>query len=783
MSLSMRLLSAFLSLAAGADAQTLWDGGGGDSLWLNPLNWSPDGVPATGADVLLDHSILKTGYQVVLPSGNAGVSLSRLRVLPEGDSVIRLLLPRSNTAAPALRLTGSGDCLVLGQGSTFTNSSGAGSGDPVAFSGGMRIENGATYVHNTARGNARVVERLSAAAGTEEGVFVFDVPGASAYALSLSGRTFGRLVLKSTAAGTAKRYSGSGSNPLTVRGGLVVEKGAALTATLTGDIRMGRGMQVDGSLTLAPSTTGTSDRSLILSGEDTALFSGTGTVTLSTHFRNIVADSGSVVALQRDLELPSPGHSFIVERNATLVMGESLLTGLGTFANEPRSTLCIGSSDGLRQTGGLGNIRTSVCRIDSAAAFVYTRDGPQSTGDGLPRRIRVLKTQKPSGPLSLSQGTEVYEELHLVAGRLLSRPSAMLTLSGKGLYSPPNSYGERDAGWELGFVDGPMRRVASDTTPIVFPVGSDSAFAPIRLRRMHPGIIAYTVQYHPRPYAHLEPVANPPLGQVSRYEHWELHAEGPATDPSYLLSLSWRSAHGSREGWRDSLRIAQYENRGVRLQWEMAGEKPLVTGVGDRGYVACDRPLGSHGVFTLASASPFAVLDAPPAGLQALPGNGGVLLRWTCASPSSCEGCRLQRSGGGQDFAVIHERTASGPSGPAAREHMDREPLQGRNLYRVSCGMWNGDRRESDVASVFWKPVIRLKVHPNPTSGILHAEGFDGAGPASVIVRDAWGRTVWSAENVDVLHVRIDLTALRPGVYTLQWLNGREVRLASFIRR
>jgi len=647
----------------------------------------------------------------------------------------------------------------------------------------MRLENGATYVHNTPRGNARVVERLTAGTGTETGVFVFDVPGTSAYTLSLSGRTFGTLVLKASAAGASKRYNGSGASPLTIRGGLQVEKGAVLGTTLTSDIRLMGGLRLEGTLSIGPSTAGATDRSLVLMGADTATVSGTGSLTLQTHFRNIVADSGVVVALQRDIELSSSGHSLVLRRAATLIMGESVLFGQGRFVNEPKSTLCIGSADGLRQSGGLGNIRTIVCDLDSGGTYVFTRDGPQSTGDGLPQRIRVLKTEKPSGTLTLTRATEVYSELHLSSGQIRSSANAMLTLSGGGLYSPPNGYADGNAGWERSFVEGPMRRVSTDTGRLVFPIGSDSAFAPLSIWRVQPGPLTFTAEYRPRAYSHLEPVSNPLLSQVSKYEHWELRAEGSAPDPASYIALSWRSAQGIRDGWRDSLRIAQYENRGIRMQWETVGDRPTATGPGTRGYLKSDLSTGTYGILTLASASPFAVLDEPLSRLEALSGKEGVRLRWVCASSSSCDGCEMQRSNDGTSFTVIHNRNPADGRGLSMLEHLDRKPIPGRSLYRVSCRTGNGERRFSNVAAAFWRMDGGLRIHPNPTTGILHVDGVGGTGFANLYVLDVNGRMVWSSEKVAVGRTNLDLSRLKPGSYILHWKNGTETWVAPFFRR
>jgi hypothetical protein len=94
----------------------------------------------------------------------------------------------------------------------------------------FRINNGGRYTHNTERSHTDpLVSRLSSAAGTETGIFEFDVPGSAGYSISISGRTYGTLRLSANATGGTKTYAGSGSAPLTVNGDLEINPDAGLS--------------------------------------------------------------------------------------------------------------------------------------------------------------------------------------------------------------------------------------------------------------------------------------------------------------------------------------------------------------------------------------------------------------------------------------------------------------------------------------------------------------------------------------------------------------------------
>ena len=92
----------------------------------------------------------------------------------------------------------------------------------------FRINNGARYIHNTARGNASIVSQLSTAAGTEEGEFEFDVP-AAVQTLSLTGRTYGTLIFSSIARGGPVTYSGNGASTLNIKGNLQIHTGVTFS--------------------------------------------------------------------------------------------------------------------------------------------------------------------------------------------------------------------------------------------------------------------------------------------------------------------------------------------------------------------------------------------------------------------------------------------------------------------------------------------------------------------------------------------------------------------------
>ena len=208
----LSFFTVLLTISSFCAAQVKWDGGGGNNLWNDALNWAGNELPAPDDDVLLDHSVIGTSYLVSLPG--MAVTVRSITI----ESGIELLLPASNTTVPALTLQN----LMIRAGGIFRNSSGAASGTPLQVLDSIAIFNGGQLIHNTARGHAGNMERLSAAAGTETGIVQFDIPDAST-TISLSGRTFGTLMFSSASFGSTINYTAAGTSRVNIRGDLVIE--------------------------------------------------------------------------------------------------------------------------------------------------------------------------------------------------------------------------------------------------------------------------------------------------------------------------------------------------------------------------------------------------------------------------------------------------------------------------------------------------------------------------------------------------------------------------------
>lgn len=233
----LSFVSTFCSFLFINAATIKWDGEAGDGLWITAGNWVGNTVPATGDDVVLDNTIVGGNYYVEFPGLAYNIVLNSFAITPAANNTITFKIPNSNIADQAFDVTGAGDAITLNNGAIFINASGrtkamGGTAVTVGTTNFVRINNGARYVHNTASGHTNnLVSRLSTVAGTEKGIFEFDTP--DGITVSLTGRTYGTLILSSVANGGTVTYSGNGVNPLTINGNFIINAGVTFSIGLS----------------------------------------------------------------------------------------------------------------------------------------------------------------------------------------------------------------------------------------------------------------------------------------------------------------------------------------------------------------------------------------------------------------------------------------------------------------------------------------------------------------------------------------------------------------------
>ena len=774
---------ALMMLVLTANSQKKWDGGAGDSSWTSAANWHPDGVPVSGEDVLLDHSILDLDYEVRLPIGTNIISLNSLILRPGSGKSIRLVIPTGNKAAPALAITGPGESLRIDSGAVLHNASGAPSGDPLQLTGWMRISNGGRYIHATPRANARLIDRLSTSPGTSTGVFEFDVPGASGYTVSLTGNTFGSLVFSAKEAGGLKSYSGSGSADLVIRGDLIVHTGAGLTSTLTANIRVDRHILIPGVLSLQPATAGSTGRSIILNSAQTGNLEGAN-IQWHQHFREIVIGAGHQTLMRSNLSISLSTQKLRVLENGFLSMDTHAVNGSGSLEVNAGAWIGIGHPAGIKADGATGNIRTGARSLHAGAHYIFDGNGDQQTGDGLPDTISTLRTDKPAGVLQLSKSIQVTQNLDLLRGIIITSDSCLLDFQGDKISNQPNAFGMDSCGSAAAFVDGPFRRRIYSSGKLRMPIGKNGIFNPIIFNRTGDGLLVCRASYTNGQAPMSTDMADPNIYRINGAGYWTIQIEQALKDTLLTPEFGWSFSGDSlsRMRWMDSLRIVYRELSGGG--WMMNGSSPTIIEHDLKtGVVRGNQPIKTSAFIAAGMTGAAVGLPINEIKLSAQRIGKTSKLEWETIGHSDATRFFIKRN-----VHQLREDTL----GTLAVTHtlnksrfffVDKDPSPGWNTYKVCAAETDKENTIcSPIVSVYHPPSAVLRLFPVPAIDRLHWTLSEIPDAGWIRMIDANGRVISKQRISNAKEGHLDIRHFTPGIYHLQVPIGGTVIRRSFLK-
>ena len=187
---------------------------------------------------------------------------------------------------------------------------------------------------------------------------------------------------------------------------------------------------------------------------------------------------------------------------------------------------------------------------------------------------------------------------------------------------------------------------------------------------------------------------------------------------------------------------------------------------------ACGTPPGPHMRLVLAGCAPLPVeLVAFKARYQA---ERGTLLAWATASErnSAYFAVESQEEGTPQWKEVERQLAAGSSSSPRTYAARDPRLLSGTRYYRLRQVDHDGSTSYSSLITVSGLE-SGLALYPNPVADRLQVSGPAQAGRLTFY--DVMGNKVTGFELVAGPN-DVDVSALRPGFYLVEWADGRTVR-------
>jgi hypothetical protein len=671
--------------------QKKWDGGGGDSLWSNPNNWQPNGIPDSSDNVILDNQWILSNYHVLLPDSMVTSYAQSIRIHPSQTYQINLIIPSSNTAAPALSLSALDTAIYIGDRGTLLNNAGASAGNPIVLVGKFKIANGGKYIHQTLRGNALLISNLVTGVETQKGIFEFNVPGNSAYTLSASGRTFGSLVLNGQTT-TRKTYTSSGINKLTIEGDFIIHEQAGFSSSLTNTISIGGDLIVKGRLYINPVSGDTVGRSLMCNGRN-QLISITGLFNQGIHFRKWIIN-GNYRMVNSTIQIEQPMGALQLTTGSYIDIGSSIIKGVGKVIVDSITNIAT-SARTIVGADSMSNLQTQQLDIHDKVSFICYGPNAQSTGERFPARISSLYLAKSKEKLHLTKSISITDSLLLNKGILSLPDTAVITI---GNYV--------NQGNDSSFIAGKVIQ-SSKKLELVFPIGIDTLFAPTRIIRSSNSTIAYAMQVNRFSYNDFLQQTHPPVEKITRNFYWTiLQLDTAQLDTAARVEIMSNQIE-------DASCLVVFDT--IDNKWKLTQHSVIAS---NKNVLSSNISLIRNGKFTIGQLQQHA-LPLNSIHLKKRNFRNETILEWTVNDDENAQYYLIEYSNDGNLFEPIDTVASIKNKGQLSYKKMLKKVQKNTVFYRVSGVDVDGNWHNSNIVHIL-STAKRTSIYPNPSKDKLY---------------------------------------------------------------
>lgn len=393
-------------------------------------------------------------------------------------------------------------------------------------------------------------------------------------------------------------------------------------------------------------------------------------------------------------------------------------------------------------------------------------------------------------PISISNN------LNLQSGYLTISTNGQLTLTNNAtITSPVNVYGQINKGYQSSFVNGKMyiyrdATIDSADFPIGKIVGSDTIFAPVKLKKGNSNSILYDAEYFYTAYNDLT-VDVGQLKKVSAVEHWLINANTTGGDAK--VTLSWRPQSQVGDGIAahdaealDSLCLAHYFNDGSSTRWRIDGyvtnTNPGFTKTGDVNYglITTNINTSSFSPFTLGGKSDFNLLPVKILRLYGYVAAKNIEVKWQVKDEQLVKHYEIEKSTDGVHFTKIEIVNAAN-TGNSSYSVTDNAPVNGYNYYRLKVTDALNKISYSYIIKVQYGVAGNVQVYPNPAKNNIIIS-LPQLVLQPVIIINAMGAVVKKINN-PATSFAVDISTLPAGIYFVKTFTGNKPQTVSFIKQ
>jgi hypothetical protein len=472
--------------------------------------------------------------------------------------------------------------------------------------------------------------------------------------------------------------------------------------------------------------------------------------TAAGNYRNITVTSGTLT-LTSNITV---AENISVANGATLDCGNYVVSGK-SFTLNAGGALKIGSANGIRSSGALGNIQTTCRSYSSAANYEYNGTVGQVTGNGLPSTVNSLTINNTSTGVTMTNAVIIASQLNFITGKLYTTSTELLTL---------NSSAAATGASNASFVNGPVAKIGN--TDFIFPVGKDSGYRPIAVTSLSASETFTAEYFHQNPdplYSFVNKAAS--IDHLSYCEFWDLSRAGAA---SAFVTLSWDTYSCGITALPD-LTIAHWNG----TSWLDEGNG-ATTGNTSAGTVTSAAALTSFSPFTLASKT----AGVNPLPIELLNFNAlyqeathQVLLNWATASEINNDYFTIEKSLDAVNFEPIINVKGKGNSTNIVQYEAKDNSIKttdGTIYYRLKQTDFDGKNTTTSIVSVIIngaKQNPSFSIFPNPCSDKVNLSyKYNDEQNSVLTIIDAFGKVVYTA-TLSNATTEITTDSFKKGIY------------------
>ena len=672
-----------------------------NGAWESGATWVGGGVPGTGDDVEIYHTVTITAstpdgditdISSILITNTAGLGTNADLSIVEGKNLTvtgNITVTGTNTVADTrLSVSDAGSQLDVGGNLIFvdnnTNDNGV-----VLFLDNAGVINITGNFNYTKNANPAASENtVEIDLGNSVGVSVtMAVTGDINLNYNTTSPGFLRFELNNTAVVTAANLTmETNSTPVA----------PATDVDLVVDIRDNSSMAITNTTTFDYKT-GTNDQQQIIVDLNRLQASGGATFRTGNIVMNSTTDNGTNNNILRAEEKGTIDVNGGITINNTGVSDAKLLLNEGST---------------LQLEGNISGSAASTLEFADASVLELNGGAAQTLPDPKADTFQNLIIANTSGtaitlPYSITIATG--RSLTLTDGILETTSTELLTIADGGTSNDGdgNSY-----------IDGPVKKIGAGD--FIFPTGDGSTWSRIEIATLDGADAAteFTAEYiasrHSDIFTLKTPDGNGDLNNVSGGEYWELDQTGNLTDAN--VTLYWESATNSEitntvAGLTD-LKIAHYTGS----EWENLGNDGTTGGIGDETGTITVNNVTSFSPFTFGSSSEM--FNTLPVELLNFIGyfiENRVELVWSTVSETNNDYFVLERSANGEDFYGLEQINGIGNSRELhTYSYSDLSPLAPNSYYRLKQVDYDGTFSYSNVVAVVIDGTDSPVIYPNP---------------------------------------------------------------------